>query len=144
MSQTSSKPIKSVAVIGAGVIGASWSALFLAHGLSVVASDPAPGAEKQLRAFVAKALLDLRSLGYDGLGDLTFVEDARARWHRPQGIWLLHGSGVQPGALKSPVRLDQITPTILRLLDLPLARDMKGQPIDEALSTSFLADHPAG
>lgn len=32
-----------VAVIGAGVIGASWARLFLAHGHEVVASDPAPG-----------------------------------------------------------------------------------------------------
>jgi 3-hydroxyacyl-CoA dehydrogenase len=31
MSQT--KPIRRVAIIGTGVIGASWSALFLAHGL---------------------------------------------------------------------------------------------------------------
>ena len=78
MTQASSKPIKSVSVIGAGVIGASWSALFLAQGLSVVASDPAPGAEKHLREFVEKALIDLRSLGYEGEGDLSFDADSRA------------------------------------------------------------------
>ena len=38
--------IKRVAVIGTGVIGASWTALFLAKGLrSVVAVDIAPGAK---------------------------------------------------------------------------------------------------
>ncbi len=36
---------KRVAVIGTGVIGASWAALFLAKGLDVVATDVAPGAE---------------------------------------------------------------------------------------------------
>jgi len=72
-----------------------------------------------------------------------FVEDLRARWHRPEGMWMLHGPGVQAGPLEAPVRLNQITPTILRLLDLPLARDMKGQPIEEALAATFLADHPA-
>ncbi len=47
--------IRRVAVIGAGTIGASWAALFLARGLSVAASDPAPGAEAFLREFIAAA-----------------------------------------------------------------------------------------
>jgi 3-hydroxyacyl-CoA dehydrogenase len=38
-------PINRVAVIGTGVIGSSWAACFLARGLDVIASDPAPGAE---------------------------------------------------------------------------------------------------
>jgi carnitine 3-dehydrogenase len=42
-----------VAVVSTGVIGASWAALFLARGLDVVATDPAPGAEERLRADVA-------------------------------------------------------------------------------------------
>ena len=50
--------IRTVAVIGTGTIGASWSALFLAHGFDVVASDPAPDGEAKLRAFVDKALPD--------------------------------------------------------------------------------------
>ena len=44
-----------VAVIGTGTIGASWAAYFLSRGLSVAASDPAPGAEAALRQFVAGA-----------------------------------------------------------------------------------------
>ncbi len=45
-------PIGNVAVIGTGVIGASWAACFLARGLDVTAFDPAPGAEARLRAAV--------------------------------------------------------------------------------------------
>lgn len=45
--------IARVAVVGTGVIGASWSAQFLAAGLDVVASDPADGAEDRLREDVA-------------------------------------------------------------------------------------------
>src|SRR6516225_8647317 len=41
-----------VAAIGTGTIGASWTAVFLARGLTVAASDPAPGAETFLREFV--------------------------------------------------------------------------------------------
>jgi carnitine 3-dehydrogenase len=47
-----SEPINTVAVVGTGVIGASWAAHFLAHGLRVVATDPAEGAEERLRAVV--------------------------------------------------------------------------------------------
>jgi carnitine 3-dehydrogenase len=45
-------PITRVAIVGAGVIGASWATTFLARGMDVVASDPAPGAEEALRKTV--------------------------------------------------------------------------------------------
>ena len=45
--------IQRVAVIGTGVIGASWASLFLARGLEVTAWDPAPGAEAALRGAIA-------------------------------------------------------------------------------------------
>jgi 3-hydroxyacyl-CoA dehydrogenase len=57
------KPIRRVAIIGTGVIGASWAALFLAHGLDVVATDVAPGAEAALKRFVAAAWPALQRLG---------------------------------------------------------------------------------
>jgi 3-hydroxyacyl-CoA dehydrogenase len=57
------RPIKRVAIIGTGVIGASWAALFLAKGLEVVATDVAPDAEASLRHFVEAAWPALRRLG---------------------------------------------------------------------------------
>ncbi len=57
------KPIRRVAIIGTGVIGASWSALFLAQGLDVVATDVAPDAEAKLRDFVDRAWPALEELG---------------------------------------------------------------------------------
>jgi 3-hydroxyacyl-CoA dehydrogenase len=57
------KPIRRVAIIGTGVIGASWTSLFLANGLDVVATDVAPGAEAALRRFVAAAWPALQRLG---------------------------------------------------------------------------------
>ncbi|HEY1928834.1 MAG TPA: 3-hydroxyacyl-CoA dehydrogenase NAD-binding domain-containing protein [Caulobacteraceae bacterium] len=56
-------PIRRVAIIGTGVIGASWSALFLAKGLDVVATDVAPDAEAHLRAFVDQCWPALEELG---------------------------------------------------------------------------------
>ena len=45
-------PITRIAIIGTGVIGASWTTVFLARGMDVAASDPAPGAEDALRKTV--------------------------------------------------------------------------------------------
>ena len=55
--------IKRVAIIGTGVIGASWTSLFLARGLQVVATDPAPNAEAALKKFVETAWPALKRLG---------------------------------------------------------------------------------
>jgi 3-hydroxyacyl-CoA dehydrogenase len=57
------KPIRRIAIIGTGVIGASWASLFLANGLDVVATDVAPGAEAALKRFVAAAWPALQRLG---------------------------------------------------------------------------------
>jgi 3-hydroxyacyl-CoA dehydrogenase len=57
------KPIRRVAIIGTGVIGASWAALFLAKGLDVVATDVAPDAEAKLRAFVDETWPAMEELG---------------------------------------------------------------------------------
>jgi len=57
------KDIKRVAVIGTGVIGASWASLFLAKGLEVTATDVAPNAKEKLEAFVAAAWPALEKVG---------------------------------------------------------------------------------
>jgi 3-hydroxyacyl-CoA dehydrogenase len=57
------KPIRRIGIIGTGVIGASWTALFLAKGLHVVATDVAPNAEAALRKFVETAWPALKRLG---------------------------------------------------------------------------------
>ena len=60
---SNSKPIRRVAIIGTGVIGASWTALFLANGIEVVATDVAPNAEAALKRFVEAAWPALKRLG---------------------------------------------------------------------------------
>lgn len=47
--------LQHIAVVGTGVIGASWASFFLAQGLDVVATDPSPDAEAALRRFVDRA-----------------------------------------------------------------------------------------
>jgi len=60
--------ISHTAVLGAGVIGASWTALFLAAGRSVAVYDPAPEAEARTRAYVERAWPALTELGLTDRG----------------------------------------------------------------------------
>jgi len=52
---SSNESIHRIAIVGTGVIGASWAACYLARGFDVVATDPAPNAEAKLRAYVKEA-----------------------------------------------------------------------------------------
>ncbi len=68
-----------IATLGAGVIGASWTALFLASGRSVAVYDPADDAEKSVRAYVERAWPTLEELGLTGRGNpdaVTFHRSA--------------------------------------------------------------------
>jgi 3-hydroxyacyl-CoA dehydrogenase len=85
------KPVHRIAIVGTGVIGASWSAYYLARGFDVVATDPAPNAEASLRKYVDEAWPLLTSIGLsdgatrdrltftaslqDALSDADFVQE---------------------------------------------------------------------
>ena len=73
--------IHRVAIVGAGVIGSGWAARCLAHGLDVIAWDPAAGAERRLRDSVANAWPALTRVGLAPGADparLRFVDDLAA------------------------------------------------------------------
>jgi 3-hydroxyacyl-CoA dehydrogenase len=75
---SSDNPVRRVAVVGTGAIGASWTALFLARGLDVVAADPNPGAEARLRHYVDTAWQALKMMGVSHKGSpehLSFTHD---------------------------------------------------------------------
>ncbi|GAA4288831.1 3-hydroxyacyl-CoA dehydrogenase NAD-binding domain-containing protein [Georgenia daeguensis] len=61
MSNTS----RTIAVVGTGVIGASWAAYYLSRGFTVVAADPAGGAEDRLRTWVEQFWPALETLGLE-------------------------------------------------------------------------------
>src|SRR5436189_534088 len=79
---TYNKPIHRIAILGTGVIGASWAAQYLARGFDVVATDPAPNAEANLRKYVDEAWPDLTNIGLskgasrDRLSFTTNMKDA--------------------------------------------------------------------
>src|SRR6266404_6854949 len=57
------KAIHRIAIVGTGVIGASWAAQYLARGFDVIATDPAPNAEASLRQYVDEAWPALTEIG---------------------------------------------------------------------------------
>jgi carnitine 3-dehydrogenase len=72
---SSSPTSETVAVVGSGLIGASWIALFLAQGMTVHAWDPNPEALQTLRARVRVAMRQLRQLGRRGHGRLMIERE---------------------------------------------------------------------
>jgi len=69
---------QNITVIGSGVIGASWTALFLANGLKVTVNDPRPDLEESTLKGIEEITPSLKALGYeiDGLtNNLHFEKD---------------------------------------------------------------------
>ena len=67
-----------VACVGTGTIGSGWAACFLARGLEVIATDPAPDAEARVNLNVDDAWPKLEALGLAAGADrerLRFTDD---------------------------------------------------------------------
>src|SRR5256886_1613130 len=74
------KPIRRIAIVGTGVIGASWAAEYLARGFDVIATDPAPNAETNLHKYIDEAWKDLTNIGLSkgaSRDRLTFTTDMK-------------------------------------------------------------------
>ncbi len=72
--------IRNIAIVGTGLIGASWAAQYLASGLDVIATDPAPNAEANLRRCVDEAWKLLTDVGLASGASrdrLTFTADIK-------------------------------------------------------------------
>jgi len=74
-----SQKIHTVAVIGCGVIGMSWSCLFLAKGLKVIITDPVEGAEHRFKRYLDDAWpnlqLQLGLIDEEQAKNYEFVDD---------------------------------------------------------------------
>jgi hypothetical protein len=60
----------------------------------------------------------------------------------PDGVLLLYGEGIRPGALLTGARLVDVAPTLLYALGFPVAKDADGQVITAAFDRRFLSGHP--
>ena len=133
----SKKPILRVAIIGTGVIGASWTALFLAKGLEVTATDVAPNAEATLRRFIEAAWPALKRLGLApgaSQSKLTFTADLAAA---VRGVDLVQENGPERIDFKKKLygQLDELLPP-----DVIIASSSSGLTMSEIQSGA--ASHP--
>jgi carnitine 3-dehydrogenase len=72
-----------IGLVGTGSVGSGWAAIYLARGYTVIACDPAAGAEERLRAFIADTWDALQRIGFATERQiphdrLTFVTNAGA------------------------------------------------------------------
>src|ERR1700757_3341508 len=106
------KPIKRIAIVGTGVIGASWAAEYLARGFDVVATDPGPNAEANLRKYVDEAWKDLTNIGLSkgaSRDRLTFTKDMKEALSKAD---LVQENGPERPDFKMKLyaEMDEVTP----------------------------------
>ena len=67
-----------------------------------------------------------------------YIEGKPGLWHRRYGIFMMAGIHVKPGQLDTTSLLD-VAPTVLYLLGLPIAEDLSGRIVEEAIDPRFHA-----
>jgi ketoreductase RED1 len=133
-----------VCIIGAGVIGASWTALFLAHGLNVVINDPQPGIEATVKAALSKIAPTLRELGlpHESLdGNLRFEPDLE---RAVAGADLVQENGPERPEWKQQLwaRIENAVPKHALLLSSSSARPATEQCREMKDASRLLVGHP--
>jgi ketoreductase RED1 len=133
-----------VCVIGAGVIGASWTALFLAHGLKVVVNDPQPDIEMALKGALLKIAPTLRELGlpHESLDrNLRFEPDLE---RAVAGADLVQENGPERPEWKQQLwaRIENAVPKHALLLSSSSARPATEQGREMKDASRLLVGHP--
>jgi 3-hydroxyacyl-CoA dehydrogenase len=131
------KPIRRIAIIGTGVIGASWTALFLAKGLQVVATDVAPNAEAALKKFVETAWPALERLGLSPGASQSNLKFTAALAQAVNGVDLVQENGPERIDFKQKLygQLDELLPP-----DVIIASSSSGLTMSEIQKGA--ASHP--
>jgi 3-hydroxyacyl-CoA dehydrogenase len=106
------QPVRRIAIVGTGVIGASWAAYYLARGIDVIATDPGAQAEANLRKYVDDAWPLLTEVGLSpgaSRDRLTFNPDmSRAL---AQADWVQENAPERPEfKIKLFAQMDEATP----------------------------------
>jgi carnitine 3-dehydrogenase len=121
-------PITRVAIVGAGVIGASWATAFLARGMDVVASDPAPGAEDALYKTVDAQWLAMQQIGLSTAASTERLRFANSLEDAVADADFVQENGPERLDIKRDLfrRLDEAAPP-----DAPLASSTSTIPISK-------------
>jgi len=138
------KRYSKVAVIGAGVIGASWTAVFLAHGLSVVVNDPRDDVEAVVNDYIRKASVTLKALGLPTANltkNLRFEADLD---RAVAGVDLVQENGPERVEFKQDLwaRIERHVPAHALLLSSSSAKTATEQALKMKNARRLLIGHP--
>ncbi len=73
--------------------------------------------------------------------DPPYIEGKPGLWHRRYGIVIFAGPAIRPGPIDTTSLLD-VAPTVLYLAGLPVAEDMPGRVVREAIDERFASRFP--
>jgi carnitine 3-dehydrogenase len=108
----SNQPVRRIAIVGTGVIGASWAAYYLSRGFDVVATDPGPQAKENLRKYVDDAWPLLTQVGLSSGASrdrLTFSPDMNRAL--AEADWVQENAPERPDfKIKLFAQMDEATP----------------------------------
>ena len=133
-----------VAVVGAGVIGTSWTAVFLAHGLTVVVNDPRDDVEAVVEGYIGKASPTLQALNLP-TQNLTRKLHFEPNLERAvAGVDVVQENGPERVELKQDLwaRIEPHVPAHALLLSSSSARTASEQSLKMKSAKRLLIGHP--
>lgn len=71
-----------------------------------------------------------------------FIDYSHDAVHAPEGVIIMAGSNIRKNEIIKDAKTKDITPTILYLFGLPVAEDMDGRVLSEAIEPEFIEKHP--
>jgi predicted AlkP superfamily phosphohydrolase/phosphomutase len=87
------------------------------------------------------SLVEFADRGVYKLQELV-SEAKMSGWHNKEGVVILSGANIKPGVKVEESSIYDLTPTILYLMGFPVARDMDGRLMTEALKDDVLDEKP--
>jgi len=76
------------------------------------------------------------------MGRLEHEETTGGHWARSPGVFIASGPGIRRGHITTSADVFDITPTVLYLMDYPVADDLEGDIILDILDEDWLDSHP--
>ena len=136
--------VRTVAVIGTGVIGAGWAAHFLRMGYDVLAWDPGERADERLRALVGRAWPALVRLGLAEGADLGRLRVAATMREALRSADFVQESSPESLALKVELlaEIDAATPASVVIGSSTSGYAMSDMSVNCCSPERFLVAHP--
>jgi predicted AlkP superfamily phosphohydrolase/phosphomutase len=113
-----------------------------AHRREEAYSGPYVANGPDLLVETARTVCMVEGLGRRSLMPAGRGPEERTGNHARDGILVLHGPEVREGEALAAVAIEDVAPTVLYLLDLPLDTDMDGRVLTEALRPGVMTRRP--